>query len=143
MGYTSSVRIITSKNGFKELLNFVDKYKVENKIPENQFENLLRHPNIKHSNKYQKYFGWDEIKWYGFPEIIAIEKGLEYLKENNYSYRFARIGEDSTDYEEHYHDSTNKKEQGFEFPVMERYFDDEYVKDNIVDQTKYLKEEVR
>ena len=54
---------------------------------------------------------------------------LKYLEENDYSYRFARLGEDYDDYEEKYYDSDSEKENHLEFPSVLREFEDEYIMD--------------
>lgn len=49
--------------------------------------------------------------------------GLDYLRDNEYSYRYARIGENYDDYEEKNIDGDN---DGYlEYPQLERYFDDD------------------
>ena len=53
--------------------------------------------------------------------------GLDYLEENNYSYRYARIGENYDDYEEKYFESDEEEEQDLEYPSMTRYFEDEWI----------------
>lgn len=128
MGYRSDVRIITSKKGFKELRKFTDNYLKENNW---EYGNLLDSCNLKFENDNSIYFGWDSIKWYDFSDdcedVVAISKGLEHLKEQDLSYRYAIMGEDLNDYEESYYESTNEKEQDLEFPCLARYFDDDYV----------------
>ena len=57
--------------------------------------------------------------------------GLDHLKENEYSYRYARIGENYDDYDEHYYESEKEEEQDLEFPTVIREFDDDYVSTNI------------
>ena len=97
MGYRSDVRIVTSKKGFKELTKFVNDYMKD----KNEY-NLLDNIQHKTDNKYSCYFGWDYVKWYqeSYDGVIAIMKGLEHLKDNNYSYRYSRIGEDYDDYDD-------------------------------------------
>ena len=58
-------------------------------------------------------------------------EGLQHLKEKDFSYRYARIGESYDDYDEHYYESEKEEEQDLEYPSMERYFDDDYVIDNM------------
>ena len=57
--------------------------------------------------------------------------GLDKLAENDYSYRYARLGEEYDDYEEQYHESENEDEQDIEYPNMIREFDDDYVIENL------------
>ena len=128
MGYRSDIRIITTKDGFNELRKFTDKYLEDKKYP---YGNLLDNLDLNTETKYANYFGWNSVKWYencdGYEDVDSIMNGLEYLKENDYSYRYARIGESYDDYEEHYFESTKEDEQDLEFPCMNRGFDDEYV----------------
>ena len=58
-------------------------------------------------------------------------KGLEHLKDNNYSYRYARIGEDYDDYDEFYYESDIEEEQELDYPSFIRAFDDDYVIENM------------
>ena len=54
-------------------------------------------------------------------------KGLDYLSDNDYSYRYSRIGESYDDYDEQYFDGNRKGELYLEYPSLIRAFDDEYV----------------
>lgn len=90
---------------------------------------------IKYSNGISVYFGWNSIKWYdgieGFEDVDAIVKGLENLEEKDYSYRFARFGNELDDYEEFYYESKKEEEQDLEFPYLLRQFDDDYTIENM------------
>lgn len=125
MGYRSDVRIITSKEGFEKLKEFVAEYLKEH----NEDYNLLEECDIKKEGKNQCYLGWDSIKWYedSFDDVDAIMNGLRSLSENEYSFRYMRIGENYDDIEEECFDG--EKDNGFdvEYPNMIREFDDEYV----------------
>ena len=55
--------------------------------------------------------------------------GISFLKNNDYSVHYARIGENYDDYETDYHESEKEEEQDFEYPSMLREFDDDYVID--------------
>lgn len=128
MGYRSDVRIVTTKKGFKELKKFTDNYLKDRKYT---YGNLLENLDINKETKYSKYFGWDSVKWYegieGFDDIDAIMKGLNYLADNNYSYRYARIGESYDDYEQLDYESDIEDEQDLEYPSLNRSFDDDYI----------------
>ena len=133
MGYRSDVRIITTKRGYDELRKFTDKYLKDKKFT---YGNLLDQLDLNNETKYAKYIGWNSIKWYeyggsDYEDVNAIMEGLKHLKEQDLSYRYARIGESYDDYDEHYYESENEEEQDLEYPSMERYFDDEYVIDNM------------
>jgi len=142
MGYRSDVRIVTSKRGYKELLKSISDYYKKNNVPKEYQFDLINNLDVNGENKFQKYFGWNSIKWYSYPDVEAIEEGLRKLEEKDLSYRFARLGENYEDYEEYYHDSSNEKEQDLEWPSLERYFNDSYVIEHINEQDKRIKEEV-
>ena len=125
MGYRSEVRIMTTKKGFKELNKYVKNY-LSNL--EHDDYNLLDNLKFKAENDYAVYFGLSWIKWYGsYQSVEAIESGLNHLKDNEMSYRFARIGENYDDYEEYSYESENEEEQDLEYPSVIREFDDSYV----------------
>ena len=86
MGYKSDVRIITSKDGFEILKEFVKKYLKEH----NEDYNLLEKCDIKQEGKEQYYFGWNYIKWYenDYKDVDAIMEGLNYLGEKEYQIEF-------------------------------------------------------
>lgn len=132
MGYRSDVRIMTTKKGFDELKKYTDKYLKEKNYT---YGNILDHLDVNEETKYAKYFGWNSIKWYEYSEdyedISAVMDGLSYLADNDFSYRYARIGENYDDYEEMSNESDIEDEQDLEYPSMLRYFDDEYVIDNM------------
>ena len=133
IGYRSDVRIVTSKDGFKKLTEFVEKYLKDKDM---ETSNLLNECDVKVEGKNQHYFGWNYIKWYendNYVYVNAIKEGLNYLKENKYSYRYMRIGEDYDDYDEYGYDSDRESEPILEYPCMFREFDDNYVIDNITE----------
>lgn len=125
MGYRSDVRIVVTEEGYKKLEKFVENYFKEKEIIEPY--NLLNHKDIKKTMQKYCYFGWNYVKWYegfnDYEDVNAIMKGLDYLAKNNFSYRFARIGEDYDDIEERSFDS--EKEGYLEYPSILREFDDD------------------
>lgn len=126
MGYRSDVRIVTSKKGFDKLNKYVEEYLKDK--PNGEKFNLLENLDLYKENSYSCYFGWDSIKWYDccdYIDVDAILNGLDDLKEKDYSYRFARIGESYDDYEEDSHESEKESEQDLEYPYMPRYFNDD------------------
>lgn len=134
MGYRSDVRIITSKEGFEKLKEFVENYLQEH---HSEDYNLLKECDIKEEDKEQCYFGWDYIKWYeddDYAEIDAIMKGIDYLGENEYSYRYMRIGENYEDCEQRDYDGDKDNGVCLEYPSMIREFDDEYILKQIKDR---------
>ncbi len=144
MGYRSDIRIITSKEGFEKLTEFVTEYLKEH----NEDYNLLEECDIKKEGKEQCYFGWDSIKWYenDYTDVDAIMEGLNNLGEKEYSYRYMRIGESYDDIEEQFYDGEKDEKLCLEFPSMIREFDDKYtldlIKDNQIENEKENKEEI-
>lgn len=142
MGYRSDIRIVTSKEGYEKLKEFVTNYLKEH----NEDYNLLEECDIRQEGKNQVYFGWNYLKWYegSYKEVDAIMEGLNYLGENEYLYRYSRIGESYDDYEEQYYDGNKEKENYLEYPNLIREFDDEYILSLIKDTQEikqYNKEE--
>ena len=118
MGYRSDVRIMTTKKGYNKLRKYTDEYL---KSKNYKYGNLMDDLDLNEETKYAKYIGWNDIKWYeGDDDIDSIMSGLDYLEENNYSYRYARIGEN-------YFESDKEEEQDLEYPSMTRYFEDEWI----------------
>ena len=125
MGYRSDVRIMTTKKGYNKLRKYTDEYL---KSKNYKYGNLMDDLDLNEETKYAKYIGWNDIKWYeGDDDIDSIMNDLDYLEENNYSYRYARIGENYDDYEEKYFESDKEEEQDLEYPSMTRYFEDEWI----------------
>lgn len=126
----SDVRIVTSINGFEKLKEFINNYIKEH--PENkELSNLLDKIDLKYESNKQCYFGWNRYNWDNFhnKSVELIMDGLMELEDNNYSYRFYRLGEDREDYDEHHFDSTIESEKDLEYPNITREFDDRYICD--------------
>ena len=144
MGYRSDIRIITSKDGFETLKEFIKGYLKDNK----EDYNLLEECDIKEEGKEQCYFGWNYVKWYehDYPEVIAIMEGLNHLGENEYSYRYMRIGESYDDIEEQSYDGEKDENIYLEYPNMLREFDDNYIiesiKENQIENEEKNKEDI-
>lgn len=131
MGYRSDVRIITTKKGYKELKKYTDEYIKKMNYSD---KNLLDISESFGDSKSSKYFGWNDIKWYEDCDYIgvdAIMSGLKHLKDNDYSYRFARLGENYTDYDENNFSSINKEKMSLPYICLNRNFDDSYVSKNL------------
>ena len=78
MGYRSDVRIIVSKEAYKELNDYVNKYLKNKNFPYQ--ENIFLHPDVKLLGDDSIYLGWNYLKWYnGYHEIDAVMNGLEHL----------------------------------------------------------------
>lgn len=134
MGYRSDVRIVTSKEGFEKLSEFVKNYLIEKNVDVKDY-NLLEELEIKVEGKEQIYFGWNWIKWYdGYENVDAIMDGLEQLEENKFSYKYMRLGENYDDIEEQDYDGDKDKDICLEYPNIIREFDDDYIKDLLEDK---------
>lgn len=144
MGYRSDVRIIVSKNGFEKLKEFVKDY-LKDKV---NVDNLLEECDIKQEGKEQCYLGWNSVKWYeyDYDDVDAIMNGLNYLGENEYSYRYSRIGENYEDIEEQFYDGEKDKDICLEYIGIVREFDDDYVlgliKDKQIENDEINKESI-
>ena len=139
----SDIRIVTSINGFAKLKQFIDSY-INKNMDDNSIKNLLEKCDLQHRSNKQCYFGWNEYNnWneYYNKSVDAIMEGLRFLKDNNYSYRFYRLGEDKEDYDEHHFDSTKEDEQNLDYPNITRQFDDRYMVDIIYRQRAIEQEE--
>lgn len=140
MGYCSDVRIRTSKKGYEELKNYVDKviYSKRNSLERyNTYDyNLLNHTDLQKDVKVQYaneesrdevYIGFNYVKWYdGYEDVDAIMDGLDHLEEKGYSYHFIRIGEDYDDIEEKYVSSSIENEYDVEYIQINRSFVDDF-----------------
>lgn len=130
MAYRSDVRIITSRDGYDELSKYLKKYIKDNKLDDSY--NLLKKTDINYISDNGCYLGWNCVKWYenDYKDVIGIMNGLQHLRENDYSYRYGRLGESFEDFEESDYDSEkeyDKYEEYLEYPTVARYFDDDYV----------------
>lgn len=140
MGYRSKVRIITSKKGYDELKKYTDDYL--KKLNYNN-DNLLDESEVFGESKSIKYFGWDYIKWYedcDYADVDSIVSGLKHLADNDYSYRFARFGEDYDDYEENNFNSKKREKIDLPYVYLERNFDDIGVLEEMKLMEKHSKE---
>ncbi|MDD4188217.1 MAG: hypothetical protein PHX04_05645 [Bacilli bacterium] len=135
MGYRSDVRIVTSQKAYRELQEYVEKYLAKDKDLE--VDNLLECTDINITGKNGILIGWNGIKWCeycDFKGVDAISAGLKNLRIKEYSFRFARFGDDYGDYEEIYHDGNDNKANYLPFVSLNRSFDD----DEIIRDLDYL-----
>ena len=139
MGYKSDVRIITTKKGYEVLKKYTDEYL---QIKEKKQDNLLNDCSVYNETKALKYFGWDDIKWYEDDRSVvsAIMEGLNHLKNNDFSYRYSRYGEDYDDYDELSHESYKKEKIGLPYISLKRSFDDDCVLNGMKVNEKINKE---
>lgn len=139
MGYRSDVRIITSKDGYKQLQRHVQKYLKDKKSDYNLLDNL----DLMSVSSKGVLIGWDTIKWYewsDFTHIDSVMDSLQKLKEDDYSYRYARIGENYEDIEEEYYDSRNRGDDYIPYIEIIRDFDDDYMKKELIADAKKEKD---
>lgn len=91
MGYRSEVALATRKQDFKILKNLAK----ENQI----VLDFIDEADIKADDDIV-ILHWDWVKWYSdYPEIKAIDKFLDKLREKDAPYKFIRIGESAEDVE--------------------------------------------
>ena len=137
MGYRSDVRIITSKKGYEKLQKHVSKYlKDKNK---NEDYNLLENSDLRYVSSKGVLIGWNCVKWYewcDFTDVDAIMDGLNKLKDEDYSYRYARIGENYDDIEEECFDSESRDDDYLPYIDINRDFGDEYMQAELEDEKK-------
>lgn len=93
MLYYGNVRIKTTKKGYKAFKNEIEKYIKDN---DNLFENLLKFAKIKEADGIIT-IDWKNLKW--TEDIKVITNSLRKIKEQRFSWTFARIGEDYEDIE--------------------------------------------
>lgn len=155
MGYRSDVRIVMSKNGYKEFKKYVNKH-TKNYVSKeikpgtvvslsNYDYNMLNSLDVSKEtiDGKQVYIGWDSVKWYeGYEEIDAIMDSLNKLEENGYGFNFARSGESYDDYESINAASTSKDGiKHLDYPSLDRCFCDfEY---NDIDLSKERRKDDR
>lgn len=131
MGYRSDVRIIVSKKGYDKLCEYVKTHALEYATTGYDY-NLLNQADIKYSKVWdgqQVMISWNSIKWYEwgdeYQDVKIIMDGLSYLKDENFSYRYARLGENYDDWEEFYNDGELDEDNDLQWVSLERYIDDE------------------
>ena len=74
--------------------------------------------------------------------MMTVNNVLDYLKENDYSYRYSRIGENYDDYDEEYYESNREEEQDLTFPSVIREFDDDYIFQELDYQSNLRKDDM-
>ena len=142
MGYRSDVRITISKKGYSKMKNYLENYVKEKELDRDDIFELLDSPDIDFENKYQKYIGWNDLKWYDcYPDIIAINEALSHIENEGYSYKFTRIGEELTDIEEYGcdGDKDTKNNLYVDYPYIDRGFDDLFMENEMKKQDIIIK----
>lgn len=119
MGYYSDVRVVVSKDGYKELKNFVSK-----ESGNKHCMNILESLKIFEEKDDEVYLGWDSIKWYKeFGEIDIFLKGLNHLEKSGFSYAWLRQGEMIDDVEG---DTICGKNEDYLYWPYLRFADDDF-----------------
>ena len=110
MSYYSTVRMVTTIDGFTKMHDEVKSFLQQHCCPEEL--NLLHQQYFDYYAKDDNgiYFGWDSIRWYDqfYPEIMAMVHAIEVLESTNIEFQFLRIGENFNDIEEIYRLKTGK-----------------------------------
>lgn len=107
MGYYSDVKLLVSKEGYRELKEYVVKEGLKFKKPEDEYDyNMIRIADSIKTDGDQVLISWDSIKWYDgyYHDVDIIIHGIEHLSAEGYSYRFYRVGESYDDMEVAEHD---------------------------------------
>ena len=131
MGYRSDVRIVVSKEGFRELREYVEREsaKVRSQKPDSDYSwNLLECTDSIRTDGDQFLISWNDIKWYDgcYEDVDIIVDGLEHLNNEGYGYRFYRVGESYDDIEETIVDGD--LDQDLDYLYVVRYIDDDCIK---------------
>ena len=128
MSYKSDVRICVSINGFQLLNDYIN---------EHSLDNIIDNAKVI-SGKDQVCLGWNSICWNEeYPEIEIMEDGIDYLRENDYSYIYFRVGEEYDDQVESNYQSIKRENNILlEYPEFIREFDDKATSVNIMASTE-------
>ena len=132
MGYRSDVKIVVSREGFRELKEYVEREALKFKKPESDYSyNLLEYADHIRSDGDQFLISWEDIKWYegDYNDVDIIMHGLEHINAEGYSYRFYRVGESYDDIEETCVDG--ELDQDLEYLYIVRYIDDDAITGNV------------
>lgn len=130
MGYRSDVKIVVSKEGFRELREYVEREsaKVRSQKPNSDYSwNLLELTDSIRTDGDQFLLSWSDIKWYEdcYDDVDTIIHGLNYISNEGYGYRFYRVGESYDDIEETIVDGD--LDQDLDYLYVVRYIDDDCI----------------
>lgn len=97
MGYRSKLRIVTTKEGYDLMRDFVDAHTEEGRYRllgrEHEPENFEEHRGCV-------VFGWNEISWFEeYEDVKNVIDALDALGCDDVPYRMVRVGEDWDDIE--------------------------------------------
>lgn len=128
MGYRSDVKIVVSREGYRELKDYVERECIKFKRPNGDYDyNLLKLAESIRSDGDQVVVSWQDVKWYEgcYDDVDTIMHGLEHLCSEGYSYRFYRVGESYEDIEETCVDGD--LDQDLDYLYVVRYIDDDCI----------------
>lgn len=129
MGYRSDVKLLVSKEGFRELKEYVERECIKYQKPEEtDYDfNLLKCADSIRCDGDQVLISWDDIKWYDgyYNDVNVVVHGIEHLCDKGYSYRFYRVGESYDDIEETCIDG--ELDQDLDYLYVVRYIDDDCI----------------
>ena len=139
MGYRSDIKVLVSKEGFRELRDYVEKESVKFRKPElSDYDfNLLKHTDQIRFDGDQVLISWNDVKWYegSYEDVDLIMDGLTHLNNKGYSYRFYRVGESYDDIEETCVDG--ELDQDLDYLWVVRYIDDDAIQGNIISYDEF------
>ena len=128
MGYRSDVKIIVSREGYRELKDYVERECIKYQKPDSDYDfNLLKIADGLRTDGDQVVISWDDVKWYDgyYNDVDVVVNGLEHLAAKGYSYRFYRVGESYEDIEETCIDG--ELDQDLDYFYIVRYIDDDCI----------------
>lgn len=139
MGYRSDVRIITTKDGFEKMMNYINE-ELSKKENEN-YDNPLNKLDAKEETTNLIMFGWDWIKYDSLNlSYKLVQDSLKKLEESNISYSICINGEEIGDVERYRFDSEKDKEIKIPVPSIGCKFDDKETKKDLEFAEKELQE---
>lgn len=97
MSYSSKVRIVTTKEGYERMCEYVDTHTKEGRA---QLLGRGREPGNFEEHRGCVVFGWDDISWYEeYEDVRNIVDALATLGCDDVPYCMVRVGEDWDDIE--------------------------------------------
>src|SRR5574344_1112758 len=129
MGYRSDIRMIVTKEGYKELDNYI-----KNKVKEdNTYYDLMQYTDIKQKCNDIYYLGWNDLKFKDSEllrdtEYIFCEKGL--------TFRMCILGENIEDVSVLEHTAEKDLKKDIPYIYIKREFDELDVQRQLRDYTE-------
>jgi len=120
MGYRTEVRLITTKQGYSELKQYIN----ENSENNHGLEDLLEDLDMKKKVKDLVVLGWDSLRGDG---VEALNEITLDLYDKDISFRYFCLGENIQDIEESSHTSEKDRNKFIPYICITREFDDKYL----------------